>query len=188
MKLFISIPVSKKAANSIEKTMKKLRPKLMAHADVDFVPKADWHITLSFLGKQKENSLEDISSAIEKTIAGFKSPDIQLDKIDYAPKEDEEKNMLWLIPKRATAKYLKSIKEQLEMNLKDQGITWKESEFKYNPHITLAKFKGSEIEDLPKKLQKKVEITFRAQSMNLVHSTKGKDGHNYKTVFSMQYK
>lgn len=188
MRVFISIPVSKKAANSIEGVMKKIRPKIMAHTDVDFIPKANWHITLSFLGEQKEGSIENISSAMEKTIAGFKSPDIQLDKIDYAPEENEEKNMLWLFPKRATAKYLKSIKEQLEENLKEHGVTWKESEFnKYNPHITLAKFKESEVIDLPK-IQKKMDLTFRAQSMDLVHSKEGDGNHDHKVIFSMQYK
>ena len=185
MRLFISIPLSKKSVFSVKKIADSLSPDLKPVNGIKFVPSEKWHLTLVFLGEQKDISIPTISDAIKKSISSLKPPDIQLESIKYLP--DKKPHMLWLATAETTSKYLESIKNRVENNLKDSGINWKQENHSYNGHITLARFNPSSAKILPK-IEQDIAITFKARSVDLVASTLQKSGSKYETLFSMEYK
>ena len=81
MRLFIGIDLPEKVKDDIyKKVIKKLESK---YKHIKWERKEKLHITLRFLGRCKASRIEDISSALKKSVEGIEEFYIEIRHIDY---------------------------------------------------------------------------------------------------------
>lgn len=123
-RLFIALPVPKE-------TGKKLDPYCVPHPDARWIPAANRHLTLTFLGHHTEEQTHRAIEVINRIDAAVF--EITLHSLQRFP-DDRGRNIVALpvdcIP-------LKQLHEQVASALTTRGFTLKQRDFR--PHITLGK-------------------------------------------------
>lgn len=164
---------------------------------IKFTREDNLHITLVFLGGQKESDLEIIKQALAKVAGEFPRQLIALDKIVYGPidrssKMDRPKdfNMIWLLGAGEVSKRFDKINQRLIQKLNEKGIYFKIEHRPPTAHITLLRFgRGQKFPRVLPLIDKRVDIRFEAASLDLMESTLNRPaGPEYKIIFSAPLK
>ncbi len=195
-RLFIALPLPASVARSIKKISAELEAKCkdFSGGRIRFVPREHWHITVSFLGNTDDAMLPMIADAAAAVSRTFEPPEIVFEKISYGPflpKRGRGENsahnnaargagffsekpgtvkMIWLAADRASSERIAKIKSVLEDGLSARGVSFQREMKIFSGHITLARFaKETARASLPQ-IEKPVQFSFSAPSLDLMES------------------
>ncbi len=204
-RLFIAIPLSASTAHSLKRITAELYEKLESSTDTDsvvnkeskimdkirFIPRENWHITVTFLGDQNDNSLPAIADAIKIATNSFEPIEIAFEKIGYIPAKATEKNskarMIWLHADRASSERISKVKDVLDTALASRGIAFQREMKLFLGHITLARFgEGVDLSLLPQ-IERTVKFNFSGVSLDLMESELKKSGAEYGLLQSFAF-
>ncbi len=176
MRLFIAIDLPNEAKEALIKAQKQI-PKCKISLAKDF------HITLKFLREVSTDKTEELKEKLQK--AKFKPFETKLDSIGFFPSEKYIR-VVWagINPEEETLQLQKEINNLIGNDYPD--------DYKFSPHITLArvKFVGDNkglVEQLKKINLEKINI--RVDSFKLKKSIlRGKEGPVYEDIEAFELK
>jgi len=168
-------------------------------AKIRFLPKENWHLTISFLGYQPDEAIGPILEVLKETAKNFQAPFIEFEKIIFAPvfvkttagKPPRPPRMIWLTGSKKTSQPLAAIKKNLEDTLIKNGVRFHLENRGYNAHLTLARFSTPPQNSEEKLLNYPITqspIFFIAQSLDLMESHLHRTGAEYEILSSAQFK
>lgn len=181
-RLFIAINLPEDVKDKIEAALENIRYGFTN--DVRFLPRDNWHITVTFLGDQLDESLPAIVKSMKEAVSSFRQPVIKFTDIDYGPKSRPPR-MIWLNGAVESAKDLAVLKRNLDDGLVENGVIFKKERRHFNIHITLARFSFSK--DLPA-IKSDFKTSFRAKSLDLMESRLSRSGAEYDLLQSTAFK
>ena len=182
-RLFIAINLDPRTLAAIDKIARGIEDSFgREYGDtIRFVPKENWHITVSFLGTQDDADLSLILTAMRETAEHFSAFDISLAEIAYAPNKDNPR-MIWLKTAHATSAILEKLRRSLEDHLADRGIRFEHEARAFSGHITLARFaNGASKADLPS-IERHFAIECAGSSLDLMESEMDSRGATYSVL------
>lgn len=187
-RLFIAINLPQNIKEAIEEIINNL-PK--SAAEIRFLPKENWHLTISFLGYQPDEAISPILESIKETIEREASPAIEFEKIILAP-ANRPARMIWLTGSKETSKILGAIKTKLEDELVKNGVQFQRENREYNTHLTLARFSPTQINadiiSVNQRIhQRKSALNLQAQSLDLMESHLKRTGAEYEILASLTF-
>lgn len=144
-RLFIGLSLAESHKDEIEPIVKKLKTTGdKKEIQMRWAPKANWHITLAFLGLTANNKVGELKEILKK-FAGTQTPlEIHLRNLGGFP-EVFEARVLWIGV--AASKKLMDLQKRLEVELYPWG--YKGEERAYSPHLTIARLRNQKnINDL----------------------------------------
>ncbi|NCN53146.1 RNA 2',3'-cyclic phosphodiesterase [Candidatus Wolfebacteria bacterium] len=180
-RVFIAINLSERAKDKIEQKIETIRGSFTDN--IRFIDRKNWHITLSFLGYQEDESIGEIVGTMEKIIPGIEQPEINFTDIDYGPK-GKTPRMIWLNGDEETSKILGDIRNSIEEELADREVVFNKDNRKFSTHITLAKLRSSK--DLPD-IKTNLGINFLAGEAVLMESHLSQKGSNYEVLQASEF-
>jgi 2'-5' RNA ligase len=181
MRLFIALPVPDELKRSVSRRLTRMDTRHIP--GFRWVTEENWHITLVFLGDQKEENVPAILGAMDETkaVTGGRGIEVIFKKFVYGPPGRREVRMLWLETAEETARIIHNVKKILERNLEAAGIAWTKDERSIGQHITLARFPFSPAFRLPP-LPGDFSERFRSAGAELVRSTLTPRGPIYEVL------
>ncbi len=180
-RLFVAVNLPEKTKDIIEKELEKIKYDFTD--DVRFVNRENWHITVTFLGDQEDEAVLPILESMKEAAGRFGPFKIDLTNLNYGP-PGKAPRMIWLNGSAQSASALGEIKNVLEDNLADRGVLFKSDYKKFSLHITLARlFSANQLPDINKKLQ----ISFEANSLDLMESTLFSSGSKYENLQQVNF-
>ena len=146
-RLFIAINLPEQLKNSIAQIITDLdadmRRYRLKESTFRWIPKEQWHLTITFLGYQPDEAIEPILRSIKQTVFDYsnilKNNRIVFEKIIWAPPRKTPR-MIWLDATKKTSKTLGMIKNKLEDELVKNGVRFRRENREYHAHLTLARF------------------------------------------------
>ena len=175
MRLFIAINFNK-LKNDFEEIQNKIDKKL-----AKLKKTSTFHITLKFLGEVSEDKISLIKERLNKI--EFKPFSLILDKIGVFPTENYIR-IIWIGVK--PQEQVKQLQENIESALKEFDF---KKDFKFHPHITLARIKSvNNKEEFIKNIKdiKIEEKTVEIKNFKLVKSTLTQEGPVYEDIAIFQ--
>ena len=181
---------------------------------IRFAPPENWHLTVTFLGEQDDVLLPIVVDAVKIASRDFKSPEIVFEKISYGPpalklqrasplspqrsgetgprKLSSEKSgrarMIWLCADRASSERIAKIKEVVDAALASRGVPFQREMRLFSGHITLARFMGeTELASLPQ-IERPLQLSFSATSLDLMESELKRSGAEYGLLQSFPFR
>lgn len=179
------------AINLLPKDKEKIKEELLgisnqfSSADIRFLKPENWHLTLSFLGYQDDQSINLIIQAIQQTAAATEPVRIKFEKIIYGP-PGKPPRMIWITSDKKTSDLLGELKKQLEDALENFGVRFKKEKRPFSAHITLARFFASK-KELPS-IEKNLIFEFKVESLDLMESTLRRSGAEYDLLAAFPFK
>jgi len=158
MRIFIALLLPEETKTYLEHQKDKIRPQCSGG---NFSCRDNYHLTLRFLGEQKEDVIDKLSAALAKTAAKISPFELCLDRWDSFAKG--EQNILWIGLQKPLPQ-LDLLYDTLQKQLQEAGYPPEQKP--YSPHLTIARqvrFK----EALPELQQKH---HFRAAKIALMES------------------
>ncbi len=199
-RLFLAVNLPEEIKEKIKEAIKQIS----RNEGIRFIPSLNWHLTISFLGYQKEELVEAILKSVEKTINrhnyAVKDLEIEFEKIILAP-PGKKARMIWLVGTKETSKNIFAVKSRFENILIQNGVIFKKEYQLFNSHLTLARFHSqadeidlvqvsSDIAIANNKIkEEKEKFSFFADKLDLMESKLHKNGPSYnvvKTIFFNQ--
>lgn len=167
-----------------------------------WLPPENWHLTISFLGEQSDETIQNILKSIETTtrdMVFLRRPrqelKIEFEKIVLGP-PNKPPRMIWLTGTKETSRMLGEIRDDLENNLIKNGVRFQPENREYNAHLTLVRFKSifgtSDVLNIDKKLRDigcpEIEkLSFIVQSLDLMESHLKRTGAEYEILASCKF-
>jgi len=172
MRLFIGLPIPSAMATT-----------LACHARTMSLPKARWiapesfHLTLVFLGEVAEQRLSSIKNELEEV--NFSSFPIRLTNLNTFPRASV------LIAEVDPINRLLHLQEQIVSRMARSGFAPEERP--YHPHITLARFHGSQprpprLSESQRALPSLLRRSLSADTINLYRSNLTANGAHYEIL------
>jgi 2'-5' RNA ligase len=187
-RLFIAINLPENIKRQIENFVSQIE----IDADVRWLPPENWHLTITFLGHQPDEAMQNILKPIKETVLlrglGQKLK-IEFDKIILAP-PDKSPRMIWLVGTKETSRALAEIKNKLDALLRENGVDFKNDYKTYNSHITLARFQNLSNYKIPDSLINQLAIrpiNFTVQSLDLMESHLKRAGAEYEVLAKVDF-
>ncbi len=100
--------------------------------------RANWHITLAFLGEVEDSILETLGPALERTAAEFEPFPLRLEGLGAFPNPGRPR-VLWVGATGPGVETLKALHGAVARAAKECGCPPEDDRF--SPHVTLARFK-----------------------------------------------
>lgn len=183
MRLFIAINLPKEVRYDLEARVEELRGRFPA--EVRFLPSDTWHLTLTFLGEQKDEAIMPIIEAMQVIGPKFATPKIAFESITYGP-PDKSPRMIWLNTNEATSVELGGLKSALEEELAGRGVRFDREHRRFHGHLTLARFAEGyrpDVKDLTASFKEK----FIGASLDLMESTLARMGATYELLQAVRF-
>lgn len=177
-RVFIAINLPENIKDKIEKSLESLKEDFIN--DALFISRNNWHITVSFLGWQGDESIYPILKGMKETIKDFSRFKIEIDEISYGPK-NKPPRMIWLNCGKNTSKDLSALKDSLESKLMDEELIFKQEHRQMKAHITLARFQAADTNGLPD-IKTNLNLNFEAETMDLMESHLARSGAKYEIM------
>lgn len=187
-RLFVAINlpdnVKKKISDIVAGLDAQIDKKIARQMGFRWLPPDSWHLTISFLGLQPDESITSILRAIKETAKIFSAPEINFDDVVWAPSLKAAR-MIWVAGSEETSEVLSGTKNKLEDSLIDNGVRFKAENRKYNTHLTLARFASAQsIDDLNVHFSdiarsEFLKLSFMAKSIDLMESETSPGGAKY---------
>ncbi|MGD9638680.1 MAG: RNA 2',3'-cyclic phosphodiesterase [Alphaproteobacteria bacterium] len=144
-----------------------------------WIPKENYHLTLSFIGEVDEVTAEEADNALRGI--SFPSFDLSLCQIGYFTKNKDEVRTLWT----GVDNYhvLDRLHEKIDVALQNRRIDI--SKTRFHAHCTLAKMQGTSIDEAQKYVA--MHNLFRSKpfyvdKFYLFESIRGSSGSHYKIL------
>jgi len=205
-RLFVAINLPQDLKNKIEKIVDSLKISVnqcenprKSVAEIRFLPKENWHLTLVFLGYQPDEAINPILESLKETVKNFPEPTVEFEKIIWAP-PNKPARMIWLTGTKETSKNLAAIKTKLEDELVKNNVRFQRENRKYNTHLTLARFQqtriNADIDADSRRLnisvnqhsnQYKSALSLQAQSLDLMESHLKRTGAEYEILTKVDF-
>lgn len=196
-RLFIAINPPKELKNIIRSAVRDLWDRY--DIEMKWIMPEYWHLTVSFLGWQPDQSIDGIISAMKDVVEEFPSPTIELGEIVLAP-DAEHPRMIWLSGTEESSRELGKLKEKIEDSLVDNNVRFKIEKRKFNAHMNLARMRIEEMSNMDMgelqkmvdqanlKLEKYLPMSFEVQSLDLMESHLERSGAEYLTLSEFKFK
>lgn len=131
MRIFTAVEIPEKAKLSIYNLIKNIK----TEANIKWVKKDNFHITLKFLGEVK--SLSSLKNILKESVNDFEPFNISLSGLEAFPSKSRVK-VLWIGLDKGENE-LKNIYKNIEDKIVDLGF--KKEKRDYTPHITIGRVK-----------------------------------------------
>lgn len=181
-KIFIAINPSQKIKKRFFKHQSDF-----SNLPVRWTKKENLHITLSFLGKTKDELIPSIISSVEEVCLEHRPFSLEFNKIRYGPTEQNPR-MIWITGKKS--KEIGELRSDLEKSLSSMPRQ-ETSDFRsgFSPHITLGRlrrneFKEIKIEERPV-INNDISIKFEVTSIDIIESLLGPTGAQHTILQSI---
>lgn len=186
-RVFIAINLPSEIKNKIGKEIEGLKKKF-AFQVLRFSKPQNWHLTISFLGYQDENSLNLIVQALQEVVSNTEIFPLELEKIIYGP-PNTKPLMIWILGTPEGSKTLSVLKNKLENKLEELGVRFKRENRQFIAHLTLARFLDYQNKNLPA-IEKDISWQFEAATVDLMESFLKRTGAEYEIMakFKLQDK
>jgi len=182
-RLFFAINLDKKSIAALERLVPNVEaPFRNGGTEIRFVPKEEWHVTITFLGDQDDARLTDIIAAAKKVTDEFGPQEAELESAVYGPKQGGHSKMIWAALARESSSRLGELKTFLDDALLDRGVSFSRERRPFSGHVTLARFKGENDDHLMPTLDLPIGIVFEATSIDLMESELGRSGPQYDVI------
>lgn len=135
MRLFVGIALPDEVRVGLAALCGTLRP---AVPSAKWVPQANFHVTLKFLGENSHERIPDIVECMRKAFAGSSLYELTLDRIGVFP-SPKRARVLWLGVSAGSVQTT-ALAEALDRELATIGFRVEERP--YHPHITLARLRA----------------------------------------------
>lgn len=135
MRTFISIELTDKIKDNIEKVISRLKEQL---APINWVEKKNLHVTLKFLGNVEENDLGSLEDCVKQCTKGFKPFELSFAGIGAFP-DLKHPRVLWIGTDVGGDK-AKELADNVECEVSKKGF--REEERDFSPHLTIGGIKG----------------------------------------------
>ena len=144
------------------------------------------HLTLIFIGDVSGNDLLKIIQACQFSINSFNPITVQLEKINYGPVPYSPR-LVWVEGK--ASKELSNFHETLKRNLINNEVNFKIENRLFRPHITLARIKKDDDEDLLSlsKIKEKIDKFFKIEAISIIESELTSQGPKYTTLNTFEF-
>jgi len=154
---------------------------------IRFLKPENWHITLSFLGYQDEDSIFRIINAALEAVRGIPPQKIELDKSLYGP-PDKNPRMIWISASPETSRRLNKIKNLFEDKLEGLGVAFRRENREFHAHVTVARFEKSFRKSSLPPLGQPVNLKLEAQNLDLMESELKRGGAEYTILQRFPFK
>jgi len=194
-RLFIAINLPEQLKNSIAQIITDLdadmRRRSVKESTFRWIPKEQWHLTITFLGYQPDEAIGSILKSIKQTVFDYsnilKNNRIVFEKIILAP-PGKTPRMIWLDTTKETSKTLGIIKNKLEDELVKNGVRFQRENREYHAHLTLARFRSPLITaDIISLNQRSSQLAFYAKSLDLMESHLKPTGAEYEILAKVDF-
>jgi len=181
-KIFIAINPDQK----IKKRFFKERSNF-SDLPVRWTKRENLHITLSFLGKTKDELIPSIISSVEEVCLEHSPFSLEFDKICYGPTEQNPR-MIWIKGKKS--KEIGELRSDLEKNLSSMPRQ-ETSDFRngFSPHITLGRLRRNDFREISAEekpvVNKDISIKFEVTSIDIIESLLGPTGAQHTILQSI---
>ncbi len=181
-RVFIAINLPESVKKQIDAELLVLREKLPQ--GTRFVAREDWHITVSFLSQQSDESIGEIIGAMSSVMPRTAAPEIRFEDMVYGP-EERSPRMVWIVASLKSSSLLGDIKHILEEELIQRKVRLGEGDRKFSGHITLARLNN--FDTPPPPLENKVNFSFIPESLDLMESQPSHSGPRYHSLTAMDF-
>jgi len=188
MRLFVAINLPENIKEVVERMINDLEIGINQHksaAEIRFLPKENWHLTVTFLGYQPEEAINSILKSIKETATNFNQIRIDFESISYGP-PDKPARMVWLVGAKETSRTLNELKIKLENKLIENGVRFKRGNRPFNAHLALARF-SEYLGKMPNNLIAPLTLSFEAETLDLMESHLKRSGAEYETLFEFDF-
>lgn len=182
-RLFIAVNIPEKIKDLVEKEIEAIKNQFSA--EVRFLGRENWHITITFLGYQTAESLPPIVESMERTSRKMAIPSIEFSSLAYGPLGSSPR-MIWLNGDQETSLSISKFKSELEDQLSALGIHFDREHRRVQVHVTLARFPSASKKDLPV-LEKKLNIRFQPTTVDLMESHLSRGGAQYEPISKIAF-
>jgi len=193
MRLFIAINLPENVKDTIEKITNdskiSINQRVNQHksaAEIRFLPKKNWHLTITFLGYQPPEAVGPILKSLEKTASCFNPLWINFESISYGPPGNSAR-MIWLAGAKETSEDLNELKTELDKSLIENGVRFKLENRLFNAHLTLARFSNA-LGKMPDNLIAPLPLSFKAKGLDLMESRLKRSGAEYESISNFVFK
>lgn len=189
-RLFVSINLPEEIKETLHKQQKEIHtlfPKRLREKIFKWSDKENLHITLAFLGKTKQERVEEVRKILEDTLKDFSSFKMDADKICYGPGDKIPPRLIWLKLKKN--KDFIDIVKNTKRKLYEKNLS-KKPRKNIIPHITLARikkwaWKRIERDERPD-FERKMNFSFKVNSVEIMESKLRKSGPKYLELESIK--
>lgn len=139
-RLFFALNATDPLAESFLPTLKKLK----INADkkemtMKWVPPDNFHITVTFIGDTAVSDIPKIQAALAETCKVFNSFDLKIEDMGAFSSEHEAR-VIWLGVQNK--RYLNELKNELDRNLAERGISLPVEFREFVPHLTIGRLRN----------------------------------------------
>lgn len=171
----MGIPIAGHVLDNLARVLKQLRPL----APVRWSPVENFHITSKFIGERPEAKLDELEAALEevKPPAPF---EISISGFGYFPNPHHPRTLFAAV---SSGPELGDLAHRIDGALLPLGIA--KEDRPYSPHLTLAKIKHENIQDLREHLAHMTNFdfgTFPVTEFHLYLSQPGPKGSVYSSL------
>ena len=144
------------------------------------------HLTLIFIGDISGNDLLKVIQACQLSINSFDPVTVQLEKITYGPIPSSPR-LVWAEGK--ASKELSNLHETLKRNLIDNEVNFKIENRLFRPHITLARIKKENDDELLPllEIEEKIDKLFKIKAVSIIESELTSQGPRYTTLNTFEF-
>ena len=177
-RLFIAINLAENIKKEIRRIIEELDSKMHFSKQPTFrwLSEENWHLTLTFLGGQPEESIIPILESIKSAVLCIEPPLIEFENMLFGP-PNRRPRMIWLTTTKQTSEILGKIKNKLEDLLDKNGVKFRKENRKFQGHLTLARFEP--LSQKETKLLRVGDLIFTPQSLDLMESKLFRTGAEY---------
>lgn len=174
-KIFIAI----KFDGQTEKYIHQKTLILAKKVDAGWVSPDNYHLTISFLGYQNDETISELCSRLKTELFKTKAFDVLFDKLVWGPREDKIK-MIWLQGQHNEKLFeLRKIVDEITAKKELGKKTFK-------PHITLARLKKIQTENLDISALTKIKmgVVVSIDSVDVMESVSEKGETSFQIIDS----
>ncbi|HOZ16562.1 MAG TPA: RNA 2',3'-cyclic phosphodiesterase [Candidatus Portnoybacteria bacterium] len=194
-RIFIAINLSKQIKKQLFDWELKLEQEYklgeFRGKNINWVIKDNLHITLVFIGYATDDEIYDIAKKMKSVAKKHQPFFINLEKIILGPASSinrplKSKRMFWVEGEKSQE--LAKLQNDLEgaLNMNDN---YQKELYVFNPHITLARFKSSEVVKRIKEqgiVDKKISYQISVDNIELMQSNLSRRGPEYIVLESIE--
>lgn len=154
-----------------------------------WVERENLHVTLAFLGNTGRRDLKKVKKITRKVAEESRPFTLSLEKAVYGPPGRKPPSLIWAEGERNNQ--ITTLKKELD-RLLEKHLDYQAPKRKYLPHVTLARIKKMRWRRLEsekrKSIRTKIDLSFRAESAEIMESQLKSSGPEYKIIRSFSFK